>query len=108
MSDYVNELREGLGVEDLPFLFSDGAGEKARSQAAYLAEVNDARREADVLSWDGLIFEVANRAVGETEPTLKAHALEELAGIALAALDSLERQVEKFNEEDETEDGDAA
>ena len=83
---------------DAGLLWSANTAERALRDAAYVAEVNLARLQAGVLTWDGLIYEAANRAVGETIPEIKREALEELALVAIANIASLDRQMAEFQE----------
>lgn len=73
----------------------------ATQQAGYWRVVNEARRDAKVLEWDGLLMQATLACRAEADPDLLQDRLIELANLAGDYADSVQRQTLALNEEGE-------
>ncbi len=54
--------------------------------------INDDRAKAGALSWDGILFEEAYEAFAETDPAKQREGLVQVAAVAVAAIECLDRR----------------
>jgi hypothetical protein len=104
----LHELYNGFDFTDEGEDYSlNGVTENDRQILAqahgYWRAVNEARREADVVEWDGLLVEAVLHARKEADPNALTDRLLELAATAIAYASSVQRQTDAFNTEEEGE-----
>jgi len=94
-------LYEGFDPAEVgeDYALGSHAGDIALSaqKVAYFREVNEARRAAGVLSWDGLMQEAYYVTRTEDDPNLLTDRLLELAATTIAYAESVQRQTDEFN-----------
>lgn len=105
----LNALYQEFGTEEFgeDYALMESEGQRAITVrlAEHQAETNEARQKAGILTYPGLLYEAANKAVGESDPSLKIDALLEAAAVALAFAASVQRQTLAFDAvEDEQEE----
>jgi hypothetical protein len=71
-------------------------------------QINDARAEAGTLTWDGILIEEVMEALSETEPTLRVIELIQVAAVALAEAESINRLLDELDAEEPAVDEEAA
>ena len=116
MSEIVNELlqlvaneREAqvaeFGQQDHRSLYSENALREFQRKADHYHQVNDARVAEGSLSWDGILLEEVYEALSETDPVLRIEELVQVAAVALAEIEAIQRLLAEpdVDEDDDSE-----
>lgn len=85
------EQLEKWGRQDHPSFLGETDLRKYASQESYYKQINDARVKADKLCWDTILLEEVFEALAEPDPSLRRAELIQVAAVALAEVESLDR-----------------
>lgn len=97
------------GQQDHPSLRGETDRRSFARTADYWKEVNNARAELENLSWDGILLEEVFEALCEVDPLLRRAELLQVAAVATAEIESIDRLIaagiytEGFEVDDDTE-----
>lgn len=89
------QQHESWGPQDHPSLYSEDALRRWERQAESWKAINDAREAEGTLSWDGILLEEVYEALSETEPTLRIAELIQVAAVALAEAESIQKYLDE-------------
>lgn len=81
------------GQQDHPSTYSPVDRERAAKNADRWKEINDARVEADRLTWDGILLEEVWEALAEEDLTNRRMELIQVAAVAAAEVEAIDRRV---------------
>lgn len=82
---------EQWGEQNHPSVFSESDQRDFANMADYRKQINDARVELDCLAWDGILLEEVYEALGEADPLLRRQELIQVAAVALAEAECIDR-----------------
>lgn len=93
------------GPQDWPSFFGETDLRKYAAQASYYKQMNDARALESKLCWDTILLEEVFEALSEPDPALRRAELIQVAAVAAAEIESLDRLI---GEEPDPEPGEDA
>lgn len=82
------------GTQDHPSLWGETDRRSFERTSKFWHEVNDARVQLDSLSWDGILLEEVFEALSEIDPLLRRMELIQVAAVALAEVECIDRAIE--------------
>ena len=85
---------ERWGEQNHPSLFGESDRRKFAQASEYWHQINDARVELDCLAWDGILLEEVYEALSEIDPLLRRMELIQVAAVALAEAEAIDRRIE--------------
>lgn len=85
---------EQWGTQDHPSTYGESDRRQAERTAEYWKAINTARVELECLSWDGILLEEVYEALAESDPLLRRMELVQVAAVALAEIESIDRAIE--------------
>ena len=88
------------GVQDHPSTYSDLDRKRAEKHANHWKQVNSARVANDTLTWDGILLEEVYEALAEKDPFLRRAELVQVAAVAAAEIESIDRWADQAPEPD--------
>lgn len=98
----VNHL-DKWGVQDHPsFRYVSDVGE-FKKKADYYKAIWDARKRMDVMSWDVILLEEVYEACSESDDNLRRAELVQVAAVAVAEIEAIDRRAGQEPVEDPTE-----
>lgn len=97
----INQI-EKWGPQDHPSFLGETDLRKYLAQASYYKQMNDARVREDKLCWDTILLEEVFEALSEPDPALRRAELIQVAAVAIAEVEALDRLL---NEEPDPEPG---
>lgn len=88
--------------------YGEGDRHKFEEAANYWQQINAARADLDVQTWDGLFIEFANTIAAEVDPLLRKQYIGDLIDLCTEAEDAIDALLESdenpYEDYDETED----
>lgn len=100
IEERLNQI-ETWGQQDHQSAFGAGAVREFGRAADRWKQVNEARVETDQLTWDGILLEEVYEALAETDLDLRRAELIQVAAVALAEVESIDRELAYDEDEDE-------
>jgi hypothetical protein len=85
---------ETWGQQDHPSSYGESDRRQAERTADHWKAINAARVELDVLAWDGILLEEVYEALAEIDPLLRRQELVQVAAVAAAEIESIDRAIE--------------
>jgi hypothetical protein len=83
---------ERWGQQDHPSSYSDIEVHQAKKAADYWKAVNDRRVDEGNLTWDGILLEEVFEALAESDDTLRREELVQVAAVAAAEIEAIDRR----------------
>jgi hypothetical protein len=81
------------GQQDHPSSASELDRKRAEKNADHWKQRNDARAEAGILSWDGILLEEVWEALAEEDETRRREELIQVAAVAAAEVEAIDRRL---------------
>lgn len=106
-SEVVAERLEQIaqwGEQDHASTWSPQDQRQAARTADYWKQINNARVELDGLTWDGILLEEVYEALAEADPLLRRMELIQVAAVAMAEVESIDRNILNAESTEEIED----
>lgn len=85
---------EKWGQQDHPSIYSGADRRKYEATADHWKQINAARVELDLLTWDGILLEEVFEALAESDDLLRREELVQVAAVALAEIEAIDRRIE--------------
>lgn len=100
----VNQI-EKWGPQDHRSHYDQTSITRARANASYWKQVNDAREESpNPTSWDGILLEEVYEAIAETDEAKIREELVQVAAVAAAWIEAIDRRLHEEADEDALQD----
>lgn len=85
---------EKWGQQDHPSIYGETDRRNFEKTANHWKAINDARVEMDTLTWDGILLEEVYEALTESDDDLRRAELLQVAAVALAEVEAIDRRKE--------------
>lgn len=100
VQERVNQVQT-WGQQDHPSSFGETARQYAEDRANEYKWTNAARVAGDVLTWDGILLEEVYEALAEKDDARRREELVQVAAVALAEIEAIDRRVPEKSPLDE-------
>lgn len=85
---------ERWGQQDHPSSYGESDRRSYERTANYWKQINDARVNLESLAWDGILLEEVYEALAEIDPLLRREELIQVAAVATAEVEAIDRRIE--------------